>query len=257
VKYIFLVLIMLSSSAYAKDDGLAETPGSVWYSVGTSPVESDNIVNSFHVGQGIVVGHVKTIEVIPFVAVNAANDSKGYPWNNKIELEGGVKLNKNFNNGYVDIGLAYGTERLYNYASNVSNSSLMLTTSGWFGYQAMAKYKTPGTVMWVLGNTSPSDSYNTVGQVRLEQGVTVANVKQANIDVLAWGQLGFDTQNRSWNNRTAQGLGVKVVLPFTDGSVTLTGGYECVKSYSDGIENCGPVVKLDIWAGWKSLKGGK
>jgi hypothetical protein len=255
VKIYLLSLVFMITVAVSTCVRAQETPGSVWNTFGTSPVESGNVVDMFHVGQGVIVGHVGTVEVVPYVAFNASTDSQKLSWNNKIEVEGGVKLNKNFENGYVDLGIAYGTERIYTETDSFK-STIVMSSSGWFGYQASNKYDTPGTVMWELGNNSPSDESNTIGEIRVEQGYNFLKGIRSSAGIVGWGQLGFDTQNRSWNNRAITGGGFRLTIPTKNSNTNITFGYECISTFSDGTNLCGPTIELDVWAGWKNIKGG-
>jgi hypothetical protein len=249
MKMILLVLtFLISQTANAMN-----TPGSVWSSIGTTPIEPNNTVGAFHFDQGAVVGHIGKVEVIPYVGFNFVKDSLGLSWNNKVETEAGVKLNKEFENGNITLGVAYGVEHQYKSSPDITSSSFIGSTTGWFGYQALRKVETPGSIWWMVGNTDLTEDTNLIGVVRVEQGITVTNVKSSPVDAVAWGQVGFDTLNRPWNNRYTTGGGLRISFPFSNGVASLTGGYECTTSPSEDLRLCGPTIKFNLWAGWNKF----
>lgn len=263
-----IVALVLGSPLYAEE---MTAPGSTWSSLGVSPIEKGNLVDYFHVDQGVVVDKIKGFDVEPYVAVNVTRDTRKLPWNNKEKMEAGLKLVKSFPSGITDIGIAYALERrdALEKSSAETKSGPIVFTSGWFGYNTSFGERksdsffndTPGSFQWVAGNISPFEKNNVIGQARLEQGITMTKIKQAPVDLFYWGQVGFDTQGMAWNNRIINGIGFKVSVPFTGGIGELVGGYECVNSYHRGISAsmptaCGPTIKLDLWAGWRKKIGG-
>jgi hypothetical protein len=242
-------------------------PGSAWNSFGTTPVEPGNRIDYFHVDQGIVLGQLPgKIQFEPYLAFNATKDTKGYTWDNKVKGEGGVKLVKSFTRGIIEAGGAYAFE---NRRGGETKSGFIWFTDGWFGWDAPSRSgrnsflsALPGSGQWVVGNISPFERGNVIGVVRLEQGVTLAKVKSISLIPDVWGQVGFDSQNKSWNNRYVYGGGMKIVVPWKTGVVDFIGGYECVKTHdnhdtSASASMCGPTVRINIWTGWRKKIGGK
>lgn len=268
-KIILVGALVFASPLYAQE---MTAPGSMWSSLGgVSPIEKNNLVDYFHVDQGLVINKTKGLDVEPYVAVNVTRDTQKFPWNNKEKMEAGLRLVKSFPSGIADVGIAYAIERRDSIekSSAETMSGPIVFTSGWFGYNTSFGERksdsfledTPGSFQWVVGNISPFEKNNVIGQARLEQGITVTKIKQAPVDLLYWGQVGFDTQGMAWNNRITNGIGFKVSMPMTSGVVELVGGYECVHSYRQESSSstraaCGPTIKFDLWTGWRKKMGG-
>ena len=83
-------------------------PGSLWSSTGTvTPAEPGNVISLSHVTQGV---SYKGIEL--FEASTLGMDSKGYDWNNRVQVSVGVALNQTvLNTGVVRVSAAYSRER--------------------------------------------------------------------------------------------------------------------------------------------------
>lgn len=244
MKLLIILTLLLSNSAFAE----IQTPGSAWDSYGFSPVEKDNKVNYFHIDQGIIVGHVKGLEIKPYVAANLAKDSQGLLWDNKKEYEVGVKLTKKYDNGIVDFGLAYGSE----HQKSISKSATIISNNGWFGYKSFNRDDTPGSLWWTIGNISPFEKDNIIGLARIDQGLNLKQIKTITISSQYWAQGGIDSKGDSWNNRFKHGLGIRALMPISNVSFQLTGGYECIDSF---INHCGPTIYLDLWSGWNKIGG--
>ncbi|HEY0221023.1 MAG TPA: LysM peptidoglycan-binding domain-containing protein [Candidatus Paceibacterota bacterium] len=236
------------------------TPGSAWNSFGTNPVESHNWTNQFHVDQGAILGRPLGLSLEPYVAVNATQDTGGFSWNNKVKVEGGLKVVKPFPHGVMNVSLAYASE----HRENETRSGPSLSHDGWFGWdQPTRKGEVdfsvkPGSVWWIVGNVSPFEKNNVIGLARAEQGITIAKAKGVSFIPLGWAQAGFDTQDKPWNNRYTVGGGLKMSIPWNTRVVGLQGGYECTRNYDKSIttaSTCGPTVKADFWTGWRKLGG--
>ena len=260
MKTLILAIVMaLSISAHAE---VTATPGSVWNYLGTTPAERGNVIDYFHVDQGIVVGHVGTFEVTPYVAVNATKDTKDYSWDNRQEYEGGVKFVKFYNSGAINLGIAYGHESRNDSPNpSESRSALMVFTNGWFGYNAYdnpeEKHRflgAPGSFAYTVGNVSPFERNDILAVARLEQGLTFAKVGNMAVNLQYWGQVSADTKGYDWNNRLINGVGLRGSLPFgKNATLQITAGYECDQSL---FNNCGPIISLNLWDGWRNDKGG-
>ena len=67
-------------------------PGSSWMEVGNlSPVEKGNILGLGYVTQGVVAKRFSRATVVPYVEATVFHDSKGFDWDNKATVGGGVK----------------------------------------------------------------------------------------------------------------------------------------------------------------------
>ncbi len=241
-------------------------PGSVWNSFGTSPIEPGNRVDYFHIDQGIVVAKVLGMQLEPYVAFNATKDTKGLPWDNKIKGEAGVKLVKTFSSGVIDFGGAYAGERrsIVQGSPNEIKTNFIAFSDGWFGWDQVTSQHSnksflrsvPGNFQFLVGNISPFEKNNLIGVVRLEQGFTLAKFKRVSLIPNGWGQIGADTQDNPWNNRLTYGGGLKIAIPWRSGTFDVVGGYECAQQYrgissSTSANACGPIVRVNIWDGWR------
>ena len=83
-------------------------PGSMWSSIGaTTPAEKGNIISLSHMVQGV---SYKGIEL--FEASTLGVDSKGYDWNNRVQVSSGIAFNQTvFTNGVVRLSIGYAHER--------------------------------------------------------------------------------------------------------------------------------------------------
>jgi hypothetical protein len=259
-----------SSLPLAEAPFVRTAPGSIWDSFGRSPIERGNQVNYFHIDQGIVLGQVGGMDLTPFVAFDATRDSQGFAWNNKTRSQAGLKLVKTFGKGVVDFGGAYAVEKrqeVRNVPAETKSAWIGFTT-GWFGWDEPTRKEGeglfashPGTAQWYAGNISPFEYRNLIAVGRVEQGVAVAKAVGVSFVPLVWGQAGFDSQNKPWNNRYIYGGGLKVALPWSRGVGDVQGGYECARTHDNhgvpiGSSMCGPTVKVDIWTGWRKKIGG-
>jgi hypothetical protein len=241
----------------------------MWNSFGFSPIERGNKVNYFHLDQGVIATVLPgKVQLIPYAAVNATKDTKGYTWDNKVKVEAGVKLVKASSFGMVSVGTAYARETRKGIDGNDSKSGLMAYTDGWMGWdQTTPGTRTslfsslPGSGWFSVGNTSPFESGNVIGVVRAEQGVTLVKTKRLSLIPDAWGQVGFDSQGKPWNRRYLYGAGMKVSVPWSAGVLAVTAGYECAKEYGNSATSssamCGPRLSVDPWTGWRKKIGGQ
>ena len=67
-------------------------PGSTWIEVGNlSPVEKGNILGLGYITQGVVAKRFSRATVVPYFEATVFHDSKGFDWDNKATVGGGVK----------------------------------------------------------------------------------------------------------------------------------------------------------------------
>lgn len=265
-KFVIAILVLaFSFSAHAE---VYATPGSVWNSVEMSPMDQGNLIDYFHVDQGIVVGHLQNWDVIPYVALNGAKNAANNEWNNQIEAEGGARLSRKFENGAIDLNAALGTERNFKYNTyypKTDQTGLILSADGaysWQKFKDSQSYDTPGYISAVVGTLSPLEGNNLIGVVRLEQAINLVKVKSTDVAAVYWGQVGADSAGYAWNNLMINGVGVRALYAFNGGVATLTGGIECANQsfgasgYVGGAV-CGPTIRLDISEGWDNIRGTK
>ena len=238
-------------------------PGSLWNSLGTTPIEKGNFVNYFHVDQGVVLGSFAGLQIQPFVALNVVRDTKDLPWNNKILGQAGLKLVKPSNFGMTEVGLAYAVEQR---SGGETRDGPMVFADGWYGRSQPANVSTgskffsslPGNLQFVAGNISPFEKGNWIANVGAEQGVSLTKIGSTSFIPQGTFRISIDTDKNPWNNRYTYGGGLKISFPWNTGVVNFVPGYECAKTYRiSGAKQgsvCGPSARLDFWTGWR--KGG-
>ncbi len=241
-------------------------PGSAWDSLGTYPVEKDNIINQFHVEQAYLLAKALGFNIEPYVSVDVVKDSKEYPWNNKTKGSAGLRLQKSFGHGVINTNFAYAVEqrRKLDHSPQETRKGFMLSNDGWFGYDQPVPHvksglfrSTPGTLWWTAGNISPFEQGNWIVLARGEQGISLAKTASTYFIPLGWVQAGYDTKGFSWNRRLTTGGGMQVKFPWNTGVVGVTGGYECTRTLGGSSASvCGPTVKMDVWTGWLGHIGG-
>ncbi len=245
-------------------------PGSLWNTALTTPVERGNWANYFHVDQGVVIGRIGKINLMPYIAVNAVKDTKGYSWNNRVEAEAGLRLVRSFDHGMIMVGGAYAVERRAGVkgSSSTQKSAPIGYYSQWFGWDQPTSRSSekkffsglPGSTWFTIGNISPYERNNVIGLGRIEQGFTLVKIGRVSFIPQGTLQAGGDTDKNRWNNRVVYGGGLKIVIPTKTSSFDVSGGYECAKQYRGagigsvgglGSRACGPTVRVNIWTGWR------
>jgi hypothetical protein len=247
-----------------------EASWSVWNALLTSPVEPGNFANYSHGDFGVVIARPGKFQVEPYVGLNLTKDTKGLPWNNKSQVEAGVKLVRPFANGEVTLNGAFAAE---NRAGGIGIPSQGKTavigyTTGWFGWSQPTaqdpkkKFLTgdfPRTIQWSVGNISPFEKNNLLAYVRVEQGVTLVKAKGISLMPTGWLQGVTDKDKNPWNNRLTYGLGLGFSKPFDKGVTNITAGYECASQYRGpapaGVNNCGVTGRLTFWTGGRKKLG--
>ncbi len=83
-------------------------PGSTWMEIGNlSPVEKGNILGMGYITQGVVAKRFNRATVVPYLEATIFHDSKGFDWDNKATIGGGVKAILPRTDVYTEIGIAY------------------------------------------------------------------------------------------------------------------------------------------------------
>jgi hypothetical protein len=89
-------------------------PGSSWIEVGNlSPVEKGNILGLGYITQGVVAKRFSRATVVPYVEVTVFHDSKGFDWDNRATIGGGVKAIIPRDEIYTEVGVAYFHENRF------------------------------------------------------------------------------------------------------------------------------------------------
>jgi hypothetical protein len=225
-----LFAILILSSLSAAQDGAASAlegslvdavglPGQGWISIGNvSPIEHNNFYLQSYVEQSaaIFATYKGSFTVTPFVGAGLVLDTKGYDWNNKIQPRFGLKLNKYFRYGVVSIGSAYSYESRFKGTS--SSSGLRLYAQDWFGWQPLVEKASrfPGSTWIEVGNLSPVEHGNILGQGYISQGVVAKRFSRFTVVPYVEATVFHDSQGFDWDNKANVGGGVKAAFPHGD-----------------------------------------
>jgi hypothetical protein len=113
-------------------------PGSSWMEVGNlSPVERGNIIGLGYISQGIVAKRFSRATLVPYVEATVFHDSKGFDWENKANVGGGVKAIFPRGDIYTEIGAAYLHENRFQ--SGQSAGSLSVFTNFSFNWNLLGR----------------------------------------------------------------------------------------------------------------------
>jgi hypothetical protein len=105
-------------------------PGSSWIEVGNlSPVEKGNILGLGYVTQGVVAKRFSRATVVPYVEATVFHDSKGFDWDNKATVGGGVKATFPGSDIYTEIGAAYLHENRFQSGQSAGGVSVFTNFS--------------------------------------------------------------------------------------------------------------------------------
>jgi hypothetical protein len=105
-------------------------PGSSWMEVGTlSPVEKGNIIGLGYITQGIVAKRLSRATLVPYVEATVFHDSKGFDWENKATVGGGMKAIFPRGDLYTEIGAAYLYENRFQSGESAGGVSVFTNFS--------------------------------------------------------------------------------------------------------------------------------
>lgn len=118
-------------------DKSSRFPGSTWMEVGNlSPVEKGNILGLAYVTQGVVAKRFSRATLIPYFEATVFHDSKGFDWDNRGNVGGGVKAAFIGHDVYTEIGAAYLHENRFQ--SGLSASGLSVFTNFSFNWNLLS-----------------------------------------------------------------------------------------------------------------------
>jgi len=118
-------------------DKSSRFPGSTWMEVGNlSPVEKGNILGLGYVSQGVVAKRFSRATLIPYVEATVFHDSKGFDWDNRANVGGGVKAAFAGHDVYTEIGAAYLHENRFQ--SGLSAGGLSVFTNFSFNWNLLS-----------------------------------------------------------------------------------------------------------------------
>jgi hypothetical protein len=113
-------------------------PGSSWIEVGNlSPVEKGNILGMGYVTQGVVAKRFSRAILVPYLEATVFHDSKGFDWDNKATVGGGVKAVFPRNDVYTEIGAAYLHENRFQ--SGLAAGGLSVFTNFSFNWNLLGR----------------------------------------------------------------------------------------------------------------------
>ena len=195
-------------------DGV-ELPGQTWTSAGNlSPIEHNNVYVQSYIEQGATVFSTfsGSMTLTPYVSLGLVFDSKGYDWNNKVDPRIGMKLNRVFRSGVVSLGSAYCYEDRF---QSVQSSGLIVYVQDWFGWQPASEKASrfPGSSWAAIGNISPVEHGNIIGQGYVSQGVIAKRARGTALVPYADFTFSRDTKGFDWDNKAILGGGAKAIIP--------------------------------------------
>lgn len=119
-------------------DKASRFPGSTWMEIGNlSPVEKGNILGLGYVTQGVVAKRFSRATLIPYVEATVFHDSKGFDWDNKATVGGGVKAAFAGSEIYTEIGAAYLHENRFQ--SGLSAGGVSVFTNFSFNWNLLSR----------------------------------------------------------------------------------------------------------------------
>jgi len=261
----FLAAVVLAGSSAAQQgaapalqgtilDGTG-LPGQAWTSLGNlSPIEHNNGYSQSYMEQSAAVFATTSgsVTLTPYVSLGLVLDTKGYPWNNKVEPRFGIKANKLFHSGVVSLGTAYAYEDRFN---SVVNSGLVFYAQDWFGWQPVSNKTSrfPGSSWAAIGNISPVEHGNIIGQVYVSQGVVAKRFSRATLVPYAELTLSRDNKHFDWDNKVNSGAGLKAVFPHGGLYTEIGVGYLHENRFDSGRSAGGLALFMNASFGWNLL----
>ena len=264
----FLIAVVFAGSSAAQQgaapalqgtvlDGTG-LPGQAWTSLGNlSPIEHNNGYSQTYVEQSAAVFATNSgsLTVTPYASLGLVLDTKGYPWNNKVEPRFGMKVNRLFRSGVVSVGSAYAYEDRCN---SVVNSGLILYAQDWFGWQPVTNKTSrfPGSSWAAIGNISPVEHGNIIAQGYVSQGIVVKRFSKTTLVPYGEMTLSRDSKHFDWDNKVISGAGVKAVFQHGDLYTELGAGYLRENRLESGRSAGGLTLFMNASFGWNLLNRG-
>jgi hypothetical protein len=112
-------------------------PGSVWATTGiVSALEPDNWVTMAAVDQGVNVYEHGRTALIPYTRLTAGADSRGFSWNNRVSIDGGLKIRRTVAGGVIDLGVA--ARRQHERITGNTRTAAVAFVELWYGWNPRA-----------------------------------------------------------------------------------------------------------------------
>jgi len=261
----FLLVLLLASVSAAQQaaapavqgsvvDGMG-LPGQMWTAVGNlSPVAHNNGYVQSYVEQdaAILASQSGSISLTPYVALGLVLDTKGYDWNNQIQPQVGLKLNKFLRNGVVSLGSAYAYQDRF---SSLQSSGLALYVQDWFGWESVAEKanRFPGSSWASFGNISPVERGNWIGQAYVSQGVVAKRFGRTAFVPYVQATFSHDSKGFDWDNKALYGSGVKLASTHGQAYTEFGIGYLHESRFYSGQSAGTLSVFMNFWYGWNLL----
>jgi len=230
-------------------------PGQAWTTLGNlSPTEHNNGYSQSYMEQSAAVfaSNSGSVTLTPYVSLSLVLDTKGYAWNNKVEPRFGMKVNKLFHSGVVSVGSAYAYEDRFN---SLTSSGLILYAQDWFGWQSLTNKanRFPGSSWAAVGNISPVEHGNIIGQVYISQGVVAKRFTKTTL--VPYGEMTFsrDSRHFDWDNKVVSGAGIKAVFPCGDLYTELGAAYLHENRFDSVRSAGGLTLFMNASFGWNLL----
>ena len=235
-------------------DGV-ELPGQTWTSAGNlSPIEHNNVYVQSYIEQGATVFSTfsGSMTLTPYVSLGLVFDSKGYDWNNKVEPRIGVKFNRVFRKGIVSFGSAYCYEDRF---QSIQSSGLIVYVQDWFGWQPASEKASrfPGTSWAAIGNISPVEHGNIIGEAYVSQGVIAKRIRGTALVPYADFTFSRDTRGFDWDNKAISGGGVKAIIPHSQFYTEVGAAYLSEHRFQTGRSAGGLTVFTNFSFDWNLL----
>jgi hypothetical protein len=113
-------------------------PGSTWMEIGNlSPVEKGNILGLGYISQGVIAKKFRTAALVPYVEATVFRDSKGFDWDNRATVGGGVKVIIPREMIYTELGVAYLHENRFE--SGLSAGGVSVFTNFSFNWNLLGR----------------------------------------------------------------------------------------------------------------------
>jgi hypothetical protein len=261
-----LIVVLALTAVSAAQDGAVSAlqgslvdslgfPGQAWTSIGNqSPIEHNNFYLQSYAEQGAAVfsTYSGSLTVTPFVGMGFVVDTKGYDWNNKLLPRLGVKVNKSFRKGVISVGSAYSYEDRF---KGTTSSGLTVFVQDWFGWQPVAEKSNrfPGSSWIEVGNLSPVEKGNILGQGYITQGVVAKRFSRFLVVPYAEATVFRDSKGFDWDNKATVGGGVKAIFPGSDIYTEIGAAYLHETRFESGLSAGGVSVFTNFSFNWNLL----
>jgi hypothetical protein len=246
------------SAAPALQESFADTvglSGQTWITMGNlSPIEHNNGYVQSYVEQSATVWATdsESISVTPYFSLGTVLDTKGYPWNNKVEPRAGIKINRFFRNGVVSAGVAYSYENRFN---GMTSSGPTLYVQDWFGWQSAFQRASrfPGSSWVAVGNLSPVERGNIMGQGYLSQGFVAKRFSGFLLVPYGESTVYRDSHGFDWDNKATYGGGMKAIIPHSELYTEIGAAYLRENRFNSGNSASGLTVFMNCSFQWNLL----